>query len=158
MPFVQGYRGLASKNAGDVAFEIVIEMEKSSDFVNSYDLKNREKSLFKAADFSPAIPNTFVESSKNTTFYEAEKSDFSGGNLGYEEDMENAFYAKTSADLQKVLSNEGGFIEKWGSSKEDFITFNVTVKKEGFYVVDFRFKNGHGPVNTGEKCAIKSLL
>lgn len=212
-----------SKNKDGQKFDIFIEMEKSDDYIKSYSLKGKRKSVFKATSISSAIPNTFIEyeknkafitwkplnkfgykvylndyfyetkersletsafnnlglctvfansdnknipalpakvirieSTKNTKFYEAENSEFVGGTIK-SDDMENTASAKTSADLQTVLANKSRYIEKWGSSKGDFIQFNVNVKKEGFYVVDFRFKNGHGPINTGEKCAIRAL-
>lgn len=37
------------------------------------------------------------------------------------------------------------------------MTFPVTVSRDGVYAVDFRYSNGHGPVNTANKCAVRSL-
>lgn len=38
------------------------------------------------------------------------------------------------------------------------VSFVVDVPVSGTYVVDFRYANGHGPVNTDNKCAIRSLM
>lgn len=37
------------------------------------------------------------------------------------------------------------------------ITINIPVKEAGLYAVDFRYANGNGPVNTENKCAIRTL-
>ena len=49
-----------------------------------------------------------------------------------------------------------GFIET--SKKENSrITIPVTVSSDGRYSIDFRYANGNGPVNTDNKCGIRSL-
>ncbi|TAF75020.1 MAG: glycogen debranching protein [Bacteroidetes bacterium] len=37
------------------------------------------------------------------------------------------------------------------------LKFDIEIKKEGFYRFDFRYANGSGPLNTDNKCAIRSL-
>lgn len=37
------------------------------------------------------------------------------------------------------------------------VVFNVDIKKEGSYSIDFRYANGNGPLNTDNKCAIRTL-
>jgi hypothetical protein len=37
------------------------------------------------------------------------------------------------------------------------INIPVTVKETGLYAVDLRYANGNGPVNTENKCAIRTL-
>jgi ribosomal protein L25 (general stress protein Ctc) len=37
------------------------------------------------------------------------------------------------------------------------IEFNVPISLEGQYLIDFRYSNGNGPVNTDNKCGIRSL-
>ena len=41
--------------------------------------------------------------------------------------------------------------------KNQKITIPVKIKKDGVYAVNFRYSNGNGPVNTENKCAIRSL-
>jgi hypothetical protein len=36
-------------------------------------------------------------------------------------------------------------------------TFNLILPESGFYSVDFRYANGSGPVNTDNKCAVRTL-
>ncbi|MDP3148875.1 MAG: glycogen debranching protein [Ignavibacteria bacterium] len=38
------------------------------------------------------------------------------------------------------------------------ISFPFTAEKAGIYTIDFRYANGNGPLNTENKCAIRSLL
>jgi glycogen debranching enzyme len=38
------------------------------------------------------------------------------------------------------------------------ISFPFTTSKEGLYAIDFRYSNGNGPLNTENKCAIRSLM
>ena len=49
-----------------------------------------------------------------------------------------------------------GFIEI-SKTKNRTVTFNVTVPEAGVYAVDFRYANGEGPINTENKCAIRTL-
>ncbi|MGI4803440.1 MAG: hypothetical protein ACRYFL_01615, partial [Janthinobacterium lividum] len=37
------------------------------------------------------------------------------------------------------------------------ITINIPVKEAGVYALDFRYANGNGPINTENKCAIRTL-
>ena len=37
------------------------------------------------------------------------------------------------------------------------IDFEITVPKDGYYSIDFRYANGNGPTNTENKCAIRNL-
>jgi hypothetical protein len=49
-----------------------------------------------------------------------------------------------------------GFIET-NTKKNTSIRFDVEVEEKGLYVLDFRYSNGNGPVNTDNKCAIRTL-
>ena len=101
----------------------------------------------------PCLPGTPVrtDNKKNTTFYEAENAVVSGGKISQSENPETF---NVSADLIATIPNGTGFVEKWGSSEGEEIKFYCNAKKSGNYLVYFRFKNGHGPINTGEKCAV----
>ena len=37
------------------------------------------------------------------------------------------------------------------------LSFKVNIKNDGLYAIDFRYANGNGPINTENKCAIRSL-
>jgi hypothetical protein len=49
-----------------------------------------------------------------------------------------------------------GFVEI-NKSKNKALTIPVTVPETGLYAVDFRYSNGNGPINTENKCAIRTL-
>ncbi|UOR06397.1 glycogen debranching protein [Hymenobacter aerilatus] len=49
-----------------------------------------------------------------------------------------------------------GFIEI-SKTTNTTLTIPVTVAEEGLYIVDFRYANGNGPINTENKCAIRTL-
>jgi hypothetical protein len=50
-----------------------------------------------------------------------------------------------------------GFIEM-SHTKNTVVEFKVPIKKAGVYAIRFRYANGHGPTNTSNKCAIRSLV
>ncbi len=60
------------------------------------------------------------------------------------------------ADLPYKGFSADGFIN---ISKTENTTVNipVTVALDGWYLVDFRYANGNGPINTENKCAIRNL-
>ncbi|GAC1313726.1 MAG: hypothetical protein NVSMB24_37380 [Mucilaginibacter sp.] len=49
-----------------------------------------------------------------------------------------------------------GFVEI-SKTKHTVLTFSVDIKKDGVYAIDFKYANGNGPVNTENKCAIRTL-
>ncbi len=106
----------------------------------------------------PLFPSKSVrgENTKNTVFYEAEKAEYNGGVVCYDE-TDVPVTAKISEELQKTEANTGSFIKEFGKTDGEYIEFTLKIKKSGDYAVDFRFKNGHGPVNTGEKCAVLAI-
>ena len=104
----------------------------------------------------PACPLR-AESPKNTWFIEAEKSAVNGGKI-LSEDNPEPVNAKISFELDKTSANFDSFVSRWGAAEGESITFDFKAPKDGVYAVDFRFRNGHGPVNTGESCAIAVLF
>ena len=49
-----------------------------------------------------------------------------------------------------------GFVELSNETNKE-ITFKISVKETGDYLLDIRYSNGSGPWNTDNKCAIRSL-
>ena len=49
-----------------------------------------------------------------------------------------------------------GFIEI-STTKNKALTIPVTVPETGLYALDFRYANGNGPLNTDNKCALRTL-
>ncbi len=64
--------------------------------------------------------------------------------------------AAASAESLTGFSGKG-FVEL-SRTVNRTIAWKVSVKEPGNYAVDFRYSNGSGPVNTDNKCAIRSLL
>lgn len=62
---------------------------------------------------------------------------------------------KSALDYKGFTGN--GFVE---ISKTMNLTFKTSVKvdESGIYAVDFRYANGNGPINTENKCAIRTLV
>ncbi|TAM95206.1 MAG: hypothetical protein EPN39_15710 [Chitinophagaceae bacterium] len=50
-----------------------------------------------------------------------------------------------------------GFVEI-NTTKNLKIKFNITIPQDGEYAIDFRYANGNGPINTDNKCAMRSLV
>lgn len=50
-----------------------------------------------------------------------------------------------------------GFVEI-STDKNTSLSFPVTVSETGTYAIDVRYANGNGPINTDNRCAIRSLL
>lgn len=53
--------------------------------------------------------------------------------------------------------NGKGFVET-SKTINPSILFQVAIKEDGLYAIDFRYSNGNGPTNTENKCAIRTLL
>src|SRR5690606_36748245 len=49
-----------------------------------------------------------------------------------------------------------GFVEI-NRQKNTSLKFSISITEAGTYAVDFRYSNGNGPVNTENKCAIRTL-
>jgi hypothetical protein len=60
------------------------------------------------------------------------------------------------ADLPYQGFSGTGFAEI-SKSKNTRLSFEVSVPKDGIYAIDFRYANGNGPVNTENKCALRTL-
>lgn len=174
-PPVPNARYITEKNTTEITFKpnnksgfkIVTDGKEITTSNNTVSIKGLDKVVLTKAfslplEKNPNIPlypskTIRAESSKNTFFYEAEKADFNGGKLCKEE-TESFVNVKLSQDLIKTEANDGEYISDFGKIEGEYIEFNVNIKKDGNYAIDFRFKNGHGPVNTGEKCSILSVL
>jgi hypothetical protein len=50
-----------------------------------------------------------------------------------------------------------GFVETSKTINPDLL-FQVEIKEDGVYAIDFKYANGNGPTNTENKCAIRSLM
>jgi len=60
------------------------------------------------------------------------------------------------SDLQYEGFSGNGFVEI-STAKNIVINIPVDVAEDGVYAIDFRYANGNGPINTENKCAIRTL-
>lgn len=61
-----------------------------------------------------------------------------------------------SSTLNYKNFNGKGFVEV-SKQKNQKIEIQVTVKSKGLYSISFRYANGNGPINTENKCALRTL-
>jgi hypothetical protein len=67
--------------------------------------------------------------------------------------------AETFADKSELPYNGfsgNGFVEI-SKTKNTVLSIPVSVDADGIYAIDFRYANGNGPINTENKCAIRTL-
>jgi hypothetical protein len=64
-------------------------------------------------------------------------------------------YATKSAKSYKGYYGDG-FVEI-NKELNTTITIPIQIKETGLYIIDLRYTNGNGPINTENKCAIRSL-
>ncbi|MGZ3859797.1 MAG: alpha-L-rhamnosidase-related protein [Flavisolibacter sp.] len=65
-----------------------------------------------------------------------------------------SFAAKSAAPYKGFLGS--GFVEI-SKTRNQVLSFPVSIAEEGLYTIDFRYANGNGPTNTENKCAIRTL-
>jgi hypothetical protein len=67
-------------------------------------------------------------------------------------------YQKSSAQIIQVESMvPGADFAEISKSKNTRISFDISVPEDGVYAIDFRYANGNGPINTENKCALRTL-
>ncbi|MBN1154184.1 glycogen debranching protein [candidate division KSB1 bacterium] len=57
-----------------------------------------------------------------------------------------------------IAGHEGRAYIEMSKHENRIITFSVSIRWPGKYAIDFRYANGSGPINTDNKCAIRSLF
>lgn len=100
----------------------------------------------------------WYEPASAVIFAEAEKADFIGGEFSDKLRPKTAkpISAEPGERFSRLSFNGKGFVDGWGAKLEDSIEFTVKKMKAGDYVLDVRYQNP-GPINTGEKCALREL-
>lgn len=127
---------------------------EDSDFTEEYSIAEINENL-------PLLPGNRVltENPKGIIICEVEKSKYAGGTISEKIKQKNVTptsNAILSEDFNSFVFNGKKYLEKWGDKKEHFIEFSIRIKESGTYIADWRYQNG-GPINTGEKCALKEL-
>ena len=75
-------------------------------------------------------------------------------------DVANIFQAEAFADGGTHLiadSEKAARFVETTRTKNTSITFRVKARKDGAFVADVRYANGMGPINAGNRCAIRTL-
>ncbi|MCH5150695.1 MAG: hypothetical protein J1G30_08510 [Spirochaetales bacterium] len=100
----------------------------------------------------------WYEPAQAVIFAEAEKADFNGGRFSDKLRPKTAkpVSVKPGERFSRLSFNGSGYIEEWGKGSNDSIEFTLKKIKAGDYVLDVRYQNP-GPINTGEKCALREL-
>ncbi|MDY0102939.1 MAG: hypothetical protein RBS07_08350 [Lentimicrobium sp.] len=90
-----------------------------------------------------------------------EYTSFSGKPIvRYDTEMEQIIEAESFAEKAALQYNGysgSGFVELT-TDKNIHLTFNTELYESGRYIFRFRNSNGSGPVNTNNKCAIRTLM
>jgi hypothetical protein len=90
-----------------------------------------------------------------------EYTSFSGKPIvRYDTEMEQIIEAESFAEKAALQYNGysgSGFVELT-TDKNIHLTFNTELYESGRYIFRFRYSNGSGPVNTNNKCAIRTLM
>lgn len=100
----------------------------------------------------------WYEPAEAVIFAEAEKAAFKGGEFSDKLRPKTAkpVSAAPGQRFSRLSFNGSGYIENWGENIDDSIEFTLKKMKAGDYVLDVRYQNP-GPINTGEKCALREL-
>lgn len=56
-----------------------------------------------------------------------------------------------------INKNDSTVFSEISSQVNTTLSFRVSITVDGLYTIDFRYANGNGPINTENKCAIRSL-
>lgn len=64
------------------------------------------------------------------------------------------FAAKSDSSFKGFTGD--GFVEI-GTTVNRKLSFNINVRQDGLYAIDFHYANGNGPTNTENKCALRTL-
>jgi glycogen debranching enzyme len=65
-------------------------------------------------------------------------------------------YAPISTSIKSANFHGSGYIEI-SKNQNTNIILSVEVKQSGTYLIQFRYANGNGPINTDNKCALRNL-
>lgn len=100
----------------------------------------------------------WTEPAAAVIFAEAEKAQFIGGEFSDKLRPKTAkpVSVEPGKRFSRLSFNGKGFIDNWGGEVSDSIEFVVKKVKAGDYILDVRYQNP-GPINTGEKCALREL-
>lgn len=116
-------------------------------------LKNTAETSVKVFDPDYSEYQVMAVDANNVSSFASEPVVVSGGNLAKTYEIEE--FAPKSTNTYKNFQGEG-FVEI-SKAQNCTITIPVEVNNSGTYAISFRYANGNGPINTENKCAIRTL-
>jgi hypothetical protein len=122
---------------------------------NGSSVANSSQTNFRVDQTSGYASYQVIAFDKNgLSSFASEPSDFFGP--GVEQVFELEKYNPKASLGYKGFTGDG-FVEISGSVNPE-ITVPLIVSQTGVYAIDLRYSNGNGPVNTENKCAIRTLF
>ncbi|MEJ7677004.1 MAG: hypothetical protein WKG06_03840 [Segetibacter sp.] len=118
---------------------------------NGKELAKTGKTIFAVANDNNAEYQVISVDAKGIQSFASEPWLVTNKTITYE--IENN--AVKSSLPYKGFSGDG-FVEI-SKTKNTTLTIPVTIPADGVYTIDFKYANGNGPVNTENKCAIRTL-
>lgn len=165
-PFVpqslKGHRVLSNFKYRDAILSI--EMDGFGNKISSFELDGNQRSVFEFPDslkgnhsikikLNDQLPELSVN--MQPIIFEAFEAEPTEPPTKKEIIYQAEDYAAKSTLPYKDY-NGNGFIEISNTANRN-ITIPVNIDTDGDYYIDFRYANGNGPVNTENKCAIRTL-
>lgn len=142
------------------AHEAVIENHKKGITYNVY-INGVMQEHLKSSDFALNSPSNYtlvdfvpVESGKYSGFTMKPYEYIPEGSLTM---IQAENFAPSGTTLIKEPEKASRFV-KISRTKNTHIQFTFNAPEEGIYLIDVRYANGSGPINTENECAIRSLV
>ncbi|MFY9150593.1 MAG: hypothetical protein WAO52_01145 [Prolixibacteraceae bacterium] len=144
---------LVSYSEGELSW-LQVEGAKSYQILrNGKLLKNTAETSVKVSDPNYSEYQVIALDSKNVSSFASEPVIVAGSDLVKTYEIEE--FAPKSTNTYKNFQGEG-FVEI-SKILNRTITIPVEVNNSGTYAISFRYANGNGPINTENKCAIRTL-
>jgi hypothetical protein len=132
-----------------------VEGAKSYQILRNGKLQNNTaETSVKVSDTNYSEYQVMAMDSKNVSSFASEPIVMAGSNLGKTYEIEE--FAPKSDNTYKNFQGES-FVEI-SKTQNRSITIPIEVNTSGTYAINFRYANGNGPINTENKCAIRTLM
>jgi hypothetical protein len=142
-------------SSGSLSWQPVANAKNYIVLKNGSSLANSSQTNIRVDQTSGYASYQVIAVDKNgLTSFASEPSDFFGP--GVEQVFELEKYNLKASLGYKGFTGDG-FVEISGSVNPE-ITVPLNVSQKGVYAIDLRYSNGNGPVNTENKCAIRTLF
>ncbi len=144
-----------------------LKLEDSKLFWNSvpgavkYDLYANGKKFESISDTFKIInaQNEFIEYQVLSIDNKGVESFLSEPVISVNKDFVRIIEAEISEKSENEISgfSGNGYISLI-EDKNQILNYEIDIDKSGDYIIDFKYSNGNGPINTDNKCAIRTLI